>query len=98
MTFQAPPQPSLLLPYALLWLLLIFYGVRLVIRLGYSVFRLLVALVFGPVALILWAIPQTEWVTWLWLRELLAWATTPLLVTACLALASVRRQRRSCVA
>jgi hypothetical protein len=87
LTFQAPPQPSLLLPYALLWLLLIYYGVRLVIRLAYSVFRLLVALVFGPVALILYAIPQTEWVTWFWLRELVGWATTPLLVTACLAMA-----------
>lgn len=87
LTFQAPPQPSLLLPYALLWLVLIYYGVKLVIRLAYSVFRLLVALVFGPVALILWAIPQTEWVTSLWLRELLAWATTPLLVTASLAMA-----------
>jgi hypothetical protein len=86
-TFQPPPAVSLLLPYALLWLLLIYFGVRLLIRLAYSIFRLLVALLFGPVALILWAIPQTEWVTWLWLRDLLAWATTPLLVTACLALA-----------
>jgi hypothetical protein len=86
-TFQAPPNPSLLLPYALLWLLLIYYGVRLVIRLAYSVFRLLVALVFGPVALILYAIPQTEWLTVFWLREVLGWAATPLFVTACLAMA-----------
>src|SRR5215471_19140525 len=47
----------------------------------------MVALACGPLALMLWAIPQTEWVTWFWLRELLGWATTPLLVTACLALA-----------
>jgi hypothetical protein len=71
----------------LLWLLLIYFGVRLSVRLAYGLFRLLVALIFGPVALILWAIPQTEWVTWFWLRELVGWATTPLLVTACLAMA-----------
>jgi hypothetical protein len=81
------PLPILLVPYLLLWLLMIFYGVRLLVRLVYSLFRLLVALVFGPVAIILWAIPQTEWVTWFWLRELVGWGTTPLLVTACLAMA-----------
>ncbi len=86
-SFPPPPNPSLLLAYVLIWLVMLFYGVRLVIRLAYSIFRLLVALVFGPVAIILWAIPQTEWITSLWLRELLAWATTPLLVTACLAMA-----------
>jgi hypothetical protein len=75
------------LPFALLWLLLIFYGLRLLVRLAYSIFRLLVALVFGPIAIILWAVPQTEWITRFWLRELLAWSTTPLLVTACLAMA-----------
>jgi hypothetical protein len=87
LTFQPPPVPSLMLPYALLWLVLMYFGVRLLVRLTYGLFRLMVALIFGPVALILWAIPQTEWVTWLWLRELLGWATTPLLVTACLAMA-----------
>jgi hypothetical protein len=81
------PLPILLVPYLLLWILMIFYGVRLLVRLVYSLFRLLVALVFGPVAIILWAIPQTEWVTWFWLRELVGWGTTPLLVTACLAMA-----------
>jgi hypothetical protein len=86
MTFH-PPAMWLKIPYLLLWLLLIYFGVRLVARLAYALFRLLVALVFGPLALILWAIPQTEWVTWFWLRELVGWATTPLLVTACLAMA-----------
>lgn len=81
-----PPGP-MLIAYALLWLLLIYFGVRLMIRLAYGLFRLMVALAFGPLALMLWAIPQTEWVTWLWLRELLGWSTTPLLVTACLAIA-----------
>ncbi len=81
------PEMATIPLYALLWLLLIYYGIRLLIRLVYSLFRLVVALVFGPVALILWAIPQTEWVTWFWLRELVGWATTPLLVTACLAIA-----------
>jgi hypothetical protein len=85
--FQAPGALPLLMPYMLVWLLLIYFGVRLLIRLAYGLFRLLVALIFGPVALILWAIPQTEWVTWFWLRELLGWMTTPLLVTACLAMA-----------
>src|SRR5207253_2249343 len=85
LVFPNPGAGGPLLP--LIWLAMIYYGFRLFIRLAYSLFRLLVALVFGPVAIILWAIPQTEWVTWFWLRELLAWATTPLLVTACLALA-----------
>jgi len=85
--FQAPGALPLLMPYMIVWLLLIYFGVRLLIRLAYGLFRLLVALIFGPVALILWAIPQTEWVTWFWLRELLGWMTTPLLVTACLAMA-----------
>ena len=85
LAFPNPGVGGPLLP--LIWLAMIYYGFRLFIRLAYSLFRLLVALVFGPVAIILWAIPQTEWVTWFWLRELLAWATTPLLVTACLALA-----------
>lgn len=53
----------------------------------YSLFRFLPALVFGPVAIILWAIPQTEWVIWFWLGELVGWGTMPLLVTVCLALA-----------
>jgi hypothetical protein len=83
----SPGQPGLLIPFALLWLLLVYYGVRLLIRLAYSLFRLLVALVFGPVAIILWAIPQTEWITALWVRELLGWGTTPLLVATCLAMA-----------
>jgi hypothetical protein len=88
LAFPSPPGDiALSIGYALLWLLLIYYGVRLIIRLAYSLFRLLVALVFGPVAIILWAIPQTEWITGLWLRELVGWATTPLLVTACLAMA-----------
>jgi hypothetical protein len=87
LSLPTPASVVLLPPYLLLWLLVIFYGVRLLVRLAYSLFRLLVALVFGPVAIILWAIPQTEWVTWFWLRELVGWATTPLLVTACLAMA-----------
>lgn len=87
LSLPTPPTTALLIPYLLLWLLLIYFGVRLLVRLAYSLFRFLVALVFGPVALILWAIPQTEWVTWFWLRELVGWATTPLLVTACLAMA-----------
>jgi hypothetical protein len=65
-TFPALSNPQLLLPYLLLWGLLIFFGVRLLVRTGYGLFRFLVALVFGPVALILWAIPQTEWVTSVW--------------------------------
>jgi hypothetical protein len=83
----SPGQPGLAIPFAVLWLLLIYYEIRLLIRLAYSLFRFLVAQVFGPVALILWAIPQTEWVTSLWLRELVGWGTTPLLVTACRAMA-----------
>ena len=59
----------------------------LLIRVTYSLLRFTVALVFGPLAIILWAIPQTEWVTRFWLRELVGWGTTPLLVTACMALA-----------
>lgn len=81
------PRPELMLPYLLLWVILIYYGVKLVIRLAYAVFRLVVALIVGPVALICWAIPQTEWLTSLWIRDLLGWATTPLLVAACLAVA-----------
>jgi hypothetical protein len=49
--------------------------------------RFVVALVFGPIALIMWAIPQTEWVTGFWLRELIGWGTTPLLVAVCLSIA-----------
>jgi len=56
-------------------------------RLAYGLFRFLVALVFGPVALILWAIPQTEWVTSLWLREFVGWGTTPILVVVALSMA-----------
>ena len=85
--FPAAPVVALTIPYMFLWVVLIYYAVRLLLRLAYSIFRLVVALVFGPVALILWAIPQTEWVTWFWLREVLAWSTTPLLVTVCLAVA-----------
>ena len=87
LAFSAPPNTSLVLPYAVLWLLLIYYAVRLLVRLAYSLFRFLVALVFGPVALMLWAIPQTEWVTSLWLRELVGWGTTPLLVVVAIAIA-----------
>jgi hypothetical protein len=73
--------------YLFLWLLLIFFAVRLLIRTGYGLFRFLVALVFGPAAIILWAIPQTEWLTSVWLHELIGWGITPLLVVVCLALA-----------
>lgn len=38
-------------------------------------------------AIILWAIPQTEWITQLWVRELVGWGTSPLLVVVCLAVA-----------
>jgi hypothetical protein len=71
----------------LLWVLLLWFGLRLLLRVAYSLIRFTVALVFGPVAIILWAIPQTEWVTWFWLRELVGWGTTPLLVTVALAIA-----------
>jgi hypothetical protein len=87
LAFPPAPNPQLILPYLVLWLLLIVYAVRLLIRLAYSLFRFLVALVFGPVAIVLWAIPQTEWVTTLWLRELVGWGTTPLLVVVALAIA-----------
>lgn len=87
MAFPAPPNPALIAPYVVLWLILIWYGVKLMVRLAYSLFRFLVALVFGPVALILWAIPQTEWVTTFWIREFVGWGTTPLLVAVALALA-----------
>jgi hypothetical protein len=86
-SLPTPATAPLLVAYLLLWILLIWGGVRLLVRLAYSIFRFTVALIFGPVAIILWAIPQTEWVTWFWLRELVGWATTPLLVTACLAMA-----------
>jgi hypothetical protein len=58
LVFPPAPNPYLLLPYLLLWVLLIVYAFRLLIRLAYSLFRFLVALVFGPVAITLWAIPQ----------------------------------------
>jgi hypothetical protein len=84
---QAPAVVGGQLAFVVLWLVLLYYALRLLLRMAYSLFRFLVALVFGPVAIILWAIPQTEWVTSLWLNELLGWGTTPLLVAACLALA-----------
>lgn len=85
--FPSAPNPALILPYAALWLLLIFYSIKLLVRVAYSLFRFLVALVFGPVALILWAIPQTEWVTSFWIREFVGWGTTPILVAVALAMA-----------
>jgi hypothetical protein len=87
LAFPSAPNASLVLPYAVLWLVVVFFAIRLFIRLAYGLVRFLVALVFAPVALILWAIPQTEWVTSLWLRELVGWGTTPLLVVVSLALA-----------
>jgi hypothetical protein len=70
-----------------LWVVLVWHGLRLLLRLTYSLVRFVVALVFGPLALIMWAIPQTEWVTGFWLRELIGWGTTPLLVAVCLSIA-----------
>lgn len=82
-----PIAPVLLAPVLLLWLILIWYGVRLAIRLAYSLYRFLVALLFGPVAIVLWAIPQTEWLLGFWVKEVVGWGTTPLLVTGALAMA-----------
>jgi len=82
-----PANQALVLPYAVLWLLLVWFALRLFVRLGYSLFRFVVALVFGPVALILWAIPQTEWITWFWLRELVGWGLTPLMLVVAMAIA-----------
>jgi hypothetical protein len=87
LTFPHPPSLALVLPYMALWVLLIILAIRLLLRLASSLFRFLVALVFGPVAIVLWAIPQTEWVTALWLRELVGWGSSPLLVVVALALA-----------
>lgn len=89
-TLMEFPQLALIgtdLPIMALWVVLLWYGLRLLLRVTYSLVRFVVALVFGPVALILWAIPQTEWVTWFWLRELIGWSTTPLLVAVCLSVA-----------
>lgn len=83
----APANPFLLPVYLLLWVLLIFYGVKLLVRVAYGLFRFLVTLVFGPVAIVLWAIPQTEWITSFWLREFVGWGTTPILVAVCLSMA-----------
>lgn len=87
LAFPSSPSPALILPYAVVWLLMIWFAVRLFIRLGYGLIRFLIALVFGPFALILWAIPQTEWVTTFWLHELVGWGTTPVLVATALAFA-----------
>lgn len=76
----------LVIPLLILWGFMLWYGVKLIVRLGYSLFRFLIALLFGPLAIVLWAIPQTEWITIFWLHELLGWGTAPLLVTACLAM------------
>lgn len=86
-SFPSPPDLALVLPYIALWVLLIFYGIKLLVRVAYGLFRFVVVLVFGPVAIILWAIPQTEWVTSFWIREVLGWGTTPILVTVALAIA-----------
>lgn len=87
LAFPSAPNPALILPYVGLWLFLIWFAVRLMIRLTYGLMRFLIALVFGPVALILWAIPQTEWVTGFWLREFIGWGTSPLLVVVAVSLA-----------
>jgi hypothetical protein len=87
LAFPSAPNPALILPYVGLWLFLIWYAVRLLVRLAYGLFRFLLALVFGPVALVLWAIPQTEWVTGFWLREFIGWGTSPLLVVVAVSLA-----------
>src|SRR2546427_475735 len=44
LSFPTPIGPALLLPFLLLWLVLLYYGIRLVIRLAYSLYRFLVAL------------------------------------------------------
>src|SRR5919108_1143027 len=44
LAFPAAPNPSLVLPYAVLWLLLIIFAIRLLLRLASSLFRFLVAL------------------------------------------------------
>jgi len=87
LAFHASPNLALALPYAVIWGFMIWYAIKLLIRLAYGVFRLVVAMVFAPVAIILWAIPQTEWITQLWVRELVGWGTSPLLVVVCLAVA-----------
>lgn len=87
LAFPSSPNPALILPYAVVWLLMIWFAIRLMIRLAYGLIRFLVALVFGPVALILWAIPQTEWVTSFWLHEFIGWGTTPILVAVAIAFA-----------
>lgn len=87
MSFPLAPNLALVLPFLALWLILIWYGITLLIRVAYGLFRFLVAMVFGPVAIILWAIPQTEWVTSFWIREFVGWGTTPILVAVCLGLA-----------
>lgn len=87
LAFPSSSNPALILPYAIVWLFMIWFAIRLFIRLGYGLIRFLIALVFGPVALILWAIPQTEWLTTFWLHELVGWGTTPILVGTALAFA-----------
>lgn len=83
----APPNPFLLPVYLLLWILLLWYGVKLLVRVAYGLLRFVVALLFGPAAIILWAIPQTEWVTSFWLREFIGWGLTPVFVATALAIA-----------
>jgi hypothetical protein len=85
--FPAIPNMALTIPYVLLWLYLLWKGWRLLQRLAYGVFRFVLALIFGPVALLLWAIPQTEWVTRLWLHEFIGWGSSPILVAVVLAIA-----------
>jgi len=48
LAFHAPPNLSLTLPYAAIWLLMIYYAIKLLIRLAYGVFRLVVAMVSHP--------------------------------------------------
>jgi hypothetical protein len=67
----------------------VFAVARLLFRMAYRLLMVDVLLLFGPIVMLLWAVPQTQWIARRWLTLAVSWLFGQCLVVACLKLAAV---------
>jgi hypothetical protein len=73
----------------LLWIGLLWFGLKLGLKMIYRIGMLWILIPVAPLALSCWAIPQAQWIARTWTRQFVGWTFGQVLVTIALKLAFV---------
>ncbi len=79
-------NPLVMAVLMLIWIVLV---ARLLIRMAYRLLIIDVLFIFGPIAMLTWAIPQSQWIARRWMLLWVSWLIGQPLVVACLKLGSI---------